>query len=55
MCVFVKVCVCVHAIGLKGAWQWEWPTASWGIISNWIHRLAQDLVERLVMIQRTAD
>ncbi len=25
------------------------------ITSKWIHRLAQDLVERLVMSQRTAD
>ncbi len=53
--VCVKVCVCFHSIGYKGTWQWEWPIVKRHKTSKWIHRLAQDLVERLVMSQRTAD
>ncbi len=49
-----NVCV-VMPIWSKGAWQWEWPTAKRYRTFKWIHRLAQDLVERLLMSQRTTD
>ncbi len=45
-CEYVKVCVCVHATWV---WQWGWAIAKRCITSKWIHRLEQDLVERLVM------
>ncbi len=55
-------CVCMWKCGfvfipvsLEGACQWEWPIAKRHIISKWICRLAQDLVERLVLGQRTAN
>ncbi len=48
-----KVCVCVHA--KIGRDSWEWSIAKRHITSKWIHRFAQDLVERLFMSQRTAD
>ncbi len=62
VCVCVCVCVCERRCvvvfiptGWRGAWQWEWPLAKKAQTSKWIHRFAQDLVERLVMSQRTAD
>ncbi len=54
--VMEYVCVSVFMpTGLKGAWQWVWPIAKKCITSKWIPRLAQDLMERLAMSQRTAD
>ncbi len=47
-CVSVSEDVC-------RSWQWEWPIAKRRITSKWIHGLAQDLAEILVMSQWTAD
>ncbi len=53
MCV--KVCVCINANWLKRGVEWEWLIAKRYITFKWIHKLAQDLVEMLVMSQMTAD
>ncbi len=50
------VCLCSSCpLGKRGAWRWEQLTSQRCWTSKWIHRLAQDLVEGLVMRQRTAD
>ncbi len=51
MCVCVCVCVDVKASFGDGSGLMQKKL----ITSEWIHRLAQDLVEKLVMSQTAAD
>ncbi len=56
-CMCVKVSTCVHANLLKEgvAMGVAYCKKVHTVASKWIHRLAQDLVERLVISQRTDD
>ncbi len=49
------VCLCSCQLAKRGRGSGGRVLQKRCITSKWIHRLAQDLVERLVMSQRTAD